>query len=33
MKFGLETMNHIIDKISNEELPYLDSIVIGDNSS
>ncbi len=33
MKFGLETMIHIIDKISNEELPYLDSVVIGDNSS
>jgi len=26
-------MNHIIDKMSNEELPYIDSIVIGDNSS
>lgn len=33
MKFGLEMMNHIIDKISNEKLPYIDSIVIGDNSS
>lgn len=33
MKFGLEMMNHIIDKISNEELPYVDSIIIGDNSS
>ena len=33
MKFGLEMMNHIIDKITNEELPYLDSIVIGENSS
>lgn len=33
MKFGLEMMNHIIDKMSNEELPYIDSIVIGDNSS
>ena len=33
MKFGLEMMSHIIDKISNEELPYIDSVVIGDNSS
>lgn len=33
MKFGLEIINHIIDKISNEELAYTDSIIIGDNSS
>lgn len=33
MKFGLEMINHIIDKISNEELSYTDSIIIGDNSS
>lgn len=33
MKFGLEMMNHIINKICNEDLPYIDSIVIGDNSS
>lgn len=32
MKFGLEMMDHIAEKISNEELPYTDSIVIGDNS-
>ena len=33
MKFGLEMINHIIDKISNEELPYTDNIIIGENSS
>ena len=33
MKFGLEMLTHIIDKISNEKLPYIDSIVIGENSS
>ncbi len=33
MKFGPEILNQIIDKISNEELPYPDSIIIGDNSS
>ena len=33
MKFGLEMINHIIDKLSDEELPYKDSIIIGDNSS
>lgn len=33
MKFGLEIINHIIDKLFNEELPYKDSIIIGDNSS
>ncbi len=32
MKFGLEMINHIIDKITNEELPYTDSIIIGENS-
>ena len=31
MKFGPEILNQIIDKISNEELPYPDSIIIGDN--
>ena len=33
MKFGLEMINHIIDKIYKEELPYTDSIIIGENSS
>ncbi len=33
MKFGLEMINHVIDKISNEKLPYTDSVIIGDNSS
>ena len=33
MKFGPEILNQIIDKISNEELPYPNSIIIGDNSS
>lgn len=33
MKFGQEMMNHIIEKIAEEKLPYSDSVVIGDNSS
>lgn len=33
MKYGPEMMNDIVDKISAEELPYRDSVVIGDNSS
>ncbi len=33
MKFGLEMINHVIDKITNEKLPYTDSVIIGDNSS
>lgn len=33
MKFGLEMINHVIDKILNEALPYKDSVIIGDNSS
>lgn len=33
MKFGLEMLDHIVDKMANEKLPYIDSIVIGDNSS
>lgn len=33
MKSGLEMMRHIIDKIIEGELPYRDSVIIGDNSS
>ncbi len=33
MKFGLETINHIVKKIHSNELPYGDNVVIGDNSS
>lgn len=33
MKFGLEMMNHIVNKILEEKLPYTDCVVIGDNSS
>lgn len=33
MKFGLEMMSTIIKKIYAKELPYKDSVIIGDNSS
>ncbi len=33
MKSGPEMMRHLIDKILEDELPYRDSVVIGDNSS
>lgn len=33
MQSGQKMMNHMVDKISAEELPYRDSVVIGDNSS
>lgn len=33
MRFGLEKINDIVEKICEEELPYADSVVIGDNSS
>lgn len=33
MRFGLEMLNHMIDKILSEELPYTDCVIIGDNSS
>lgn len=33
MRFGLEAIEHVIDKIFEEELPYVDNIIIGDNSS
>ena len=33
MKFGQERMNLIIDKLFAGALPYLDSVIIGDNSS
>lgn len=33
MKFGLEQMNEIIEKLIEEKLPYPDSVVVGDNSS
>lgn len=33
MKFGLERMNEITEKIYKRELPYVDNVIIGDNSS
>ena len=33
MRFGLEKINDIVEKIYEKELPYEDSIIIGDNSS
>ncbi len=33
MKFGLESMRYIVQKIAEGELPYQDHVVIGDNSS
>lgn len=33
MKFGQEKMRCTISKISARELPYLDSVIVGDNSS
>lgn len=33
MKFGLDMMKGIIDKISEGKLPYVDNVIIGDNSS
>ena len=33
MKFGMEPLNSISEKIMNNELRYRDTIVIGDNSS
>lgn len=33
MGFGSDMMGHIIDKMLKEELPYADSVIIGDNSS
>lgn len=33
MKYGMEQMNEIVDKIMAEELPYSDHVIIGDNSS
>lgn len=33
MDFGLKRMEQIVDKIYDEEMPYVDSVVIGDNSS
>ncbi len=33
MRFGLEKISDIVDKIYKKELPYQDSIIIGDNSS
>lgn len=33
MRFGQETMEHLIEKIYEEKLSYIDSVIIGDNSS
>lgn len=33
MKFGLEMINNIVRKMFAEELPYADSVIVGDNSS
>lgn len=33
MRFGSDMMEHMIDKVLWEELPYTDCVVIGDNSS
>ena len=33
MKFGLEKISDIVEKIYDKELPYEDSVIIGDNSS
>ena len=33
MKFGLERINEITEKMVKKELPYIDNIVIGENSS
>lgn len=33
MKFGLDSLNNILKKISDRELKYTDTIIIGDNSS
>lgn len=33
MIFGLEMINYMVNKILTEDLPYRDSIIIGDNSS
>lgn len=33
MKFGLEQMNDVIEKIASEKLSHLSNVIIGDNSS
>ena len=33
MKFGMEQMNHVIEKMAAGQLPYQSNVVIGDNSS
>ncbi len=33
MRFGLEKISEVVGKIYEKELPYKDSIVVGDNSS